>query len=147
MNQEDNIQEQPENESAKQARIIKKLGIYALVRTALSSERSQMAWMRTAVSLYTFGFSITTFFDYLEQQQKGVQVSEGPKQLGFTLICMGILSLVIAAIAHLKRIFRMRQLGLPTISLFYLPIGVTVILIVMGITVLFGIGMNWSLKL
>ena len=45
----------------------------ALVRTALSSEQTLMSWVRTSLSLFTFGFSIAQFFCYLEQQQEDGQ--------------------------------------------------------------------------
>lgn len=51
-------------EGAPPAELTRKLSVLALVRTAYSSERVVMAWMRTSVSLYTFGFSITKFMDY-----------------------------------------------------------------------------------
>jgi len=134
-----------ENEQTKDTNIIKELEILAIVRTRFSSERSLMAWMRTSVSLFTFGFSITKFFDYLEQQQEGPQFSEGPHRLGLALIFLGILALVPAVVQHVRRLRRAKELGLPTISRFSLPIGATVALLVIGIATFIGIALNWSL--
>ena len=106
-----------------------------------------MAWIRTSVSLFTFGFSITKFFNYLENQQKGTQFSEGPYLLGLALICLGIFSLVPAAIQHVGRLKRAKELGIPIgmpiISRFSLPIWATVALIVIGFTTFIGILLNW----
>ena len=52
----------------------------AMVRTAISSEQTLLSWIRTSASLYTFGFSITQFFFYLEQQREGIQFSAGPRR-------------------------------------------------------------------
>ena len=41
----------------------------ALVRTALSSEQTLMSWVRTALSMVSFGFAIAQFFFFLEQNQ------------------------------------------------------------------------------
>ena len=123
--------------------ITKTLSVYALVRTAFSSERSLMAWMRTSVSLYSFGFTITKFVDYVERQEKGSQFSEGPRRLGLALICMGILVLVLAAAEHWRRLLKMKQLGLPPISRFSLPVVATVVLFVIGTATVIGIISNW----
>jgi putative membrane protein len=142
MVQETNRQAQQEEA----ARVMQKLGMYALVRTSLSSERSLMAWMRTSVSLYTFGFSITKFLDYLGKQAVA-EPSTGLYRLGFAIICVGILGLVLAALGHLQRLKKMKQLGLPTLSPMSLPVVATAALISIGIAVLIGIGLNRSLSL
>jgi putative membrane protein len=119
--------------------IIRELELLALVRTRFSSERSLMAWMRTSASLFTFGFSITKFFDYLEQQQAGTQFSEGPHRLGLALICMGLLVLVPVVVQHVQRLRRAKELGMPTISKFSLPIGTATAFFVIGTATMIGI--------
>jgi putative membrane protein len=145
MSQENNTQAPSENKDTEAARVIRKLGIYALVRTSLSSERSLMSWIRTSVSLYTFGFSITKFLDYLGKQKEVTGSSTGLYRLGFAIICIGILGLVLAAVGHLQRLKKMKRLGLPTVSLISLPVVATAALALIGIAVLIGIGLNWSL--
>ena len=39
----------------------------ALERTYLANERTLMAWIRTATSLITFGFTLYKFFEYLHE--------------------------------------------------------------------------------
>jgi len=145
MVQENNTQAQQDDEQTEAARVVRKLGIYALVRTSLSSERSLMAWIRTSVSLYTFGFSITKFLEYLEKQQEGTGYSRGLHRLGFAIICIGILGLALAAVGHLQRLKKMKRLGLPTVSLISLPVVATTALVLIGVAVLISIGLNWSL--
>lgn len=134
-------------EQTEAAKIVRDLEILAIARTRFSSERSLMASMRTSVSLFTFGFSITKFFNYLENQQEGIQFSEGPYLLGLVLICLGILSLVPAVIQHAGRLKRAKELGIPMgmpiISRFSLPICATVALLVIGFTSFIGILLNW----
>jgi putative membrane protein len=121
--------------------IQKSLSVLALIRTAYSSERSLMAWIRTSVSLYTFGFSISKFIDYLELQKEGIQFSVGFQRVGLALIAMGIVALVFAMFEHLKRIQRMRQLGLPSTSRSLLSAGAATALLLTGIATLIG---TWS---
>lgn len=144
MSGETNPQEASNAERERAAEIVEALSIFALVRTAFSSERSLMAWMRTSVSLYSFGFTITKFVDYLERQGEGSQFSEGPRQLGLALICMGLLVLVLAVVEHMRRLAKMTQLGLPPISRFPLPVVAAVALFAVGVATLIGIACNWS---
>ena len=144
MNQEATAQEASNAERLSAAEQVKALSAFALVRTAFSSERALMAWMRTSVSLYSFGFTITKFVDYLERQGEGGQFSEGPRRLGLALICMGILVLVLATVEHLRRLVRMKQLGLPRVSRFPLPVAAAAALFVIGTATLIGIACNWS---
>ena len=51
------------------------LSVLAVARTAHSSERSLMAWIRTSVSIYSFGFSTSMFIDYLELQASDVELT------------------------------------------------------------------------
>lgn len=120
--------------------LLKTLSVLALIRTAYSSERSLMAWIRTSVSLYTFGFSISTFRDYLELQEEGTQFSAGLHRVGVALIAMGIAALVFAMFEHLKRIRTMRRLGLPSNLRSFLPAGAATALLLTGIATLIG---NW----
>jgi putative membrane protein len=104
----------------------------ALVRTMFSAENSMMAWVRTSVSLYAFGFSIITFFDYLGQQSDNNRTMTIPFVLGFALICIGIISLLLAMAEHKKVRVRLKELGLPSFSRYSLPIGSAIALLVIG---------------
>jgi len=117
----------------------------ALVRTALSSEQTLMSWIRTSLSLLTFGFSITQFFYYLEDQKEGIQISAGPRRMGFALVCVGIIVLLAAMVEHVLRLRKMKKEGLPADASSFLPFGSAVALLVIGIAALVSIIMNWHL--
>ncbi len=117
----------------------------ALVRTALSSEQTLMSWVRTALSLFTFGFSITQFFYYLEQQQEDTNFSAGPRRLGISLICVGVLVLVLAVVEHVQRLRKMKNQGLPPDSGSFLPLGSAVAILAIGIVALVSVFLNWHL--
>ncbi len=130
------------DEQTRAARLVERLGVYALVRTALSSERSLMAWIRTSASLYAFGFSITKFLDYLEKQQEGTGSLAGLHRLGIAIICLGMLGLVLGAVEHVQRLKKMERRGLPRVSLISLPVAATTALLLIGIAVLISIGLS-----
>lgn len=127
------------NDKMQNTTTIKKLSALALDRTAYSSERSVLAWMRTSVSMYTFGFTITKFMDYLGKQEDGGGYAEGLERLGLVLILIGIMSLVLAIIEHLKRVRTMKRLGLEDPSRMHLSIVGAALLLVVGITTLIGL--------
>ena len=117
----------------------------ALVRTAFSSEQTLMSWVRTSVSLFTFGFSITQFFHYLDEQQGGTPLSTGPRRLGLTLICLGILALALSMVEHIQRLRKMQEQGMPRISQYLLPIASAGAFLLIGIGALISVLFNWSL--
>jgi inner membrane protein YidH len=127
------------NDKLQQPEVMRRLTVLALDRTAYSSDRSVMAWMRTSVSMYTFGFTITKFMDYLGEQEDGAGYAEGLGRLGLGLILIGILSLVLAIIEHLKRLRIMKRLGLEDPSRMHLPIVGAALLLGIGITTLIGL--------
>jgi putative membrane protein len=134
------------NENAKAAKAPKDLRLRgALVRTAFSSEQTLLSWMRTSVSLFTFGFSIAQFFYYLDEQQGSAPLSAGPRRLGLTLICLGIIALTLAMVEHVHRLRMLQEQGMPRIAQYLLPIGSAAVFLLIGIAALVSVFFNWSL--
>ena len=123
-----------DNEKTQPEKTLEELETLALVRTEYSSERSLMSWMRTSASIFAFGFSIIKFFEYVEQLDKGTQISAGPRRLGLALILGGTTALILAVIEHVRRLRKMKELGLPVYTKLSLPIVVAIALLVIGTT-------------
>jgi putative membrane protein len=71
---------------------------FSWLRTRLAVESTLMSWMRTAISLLGFGFTIVQFFDRL-QTLPGVSPArfpDAPRYLGLALIFCGVVALVIS---------------------------------------------------
>jgi putative membrane protein len=71
---------------------------FSWVRTRLSVERTMMSWIRTAISLIGFGFTIFQFFEHLGSMA-GVAPAlrpQMPRYIGLALIGAGILALAIS---------------------------------------------------
>ena len=144
MSEKEKFQSTPTKEQAEEAIAPMDLRLLgALVRTAFSSEQTLMSWMRTSVSLFTFGFSIAKFFNYLGEQQGGVHLSAGPRRLGLALISLGILALVIAMVEHVKRLRKMEEQGLQRLTQYLLPFGSSTVLLTIGILALLSVYFNW----
>lgn len=133
MSQESSPQAPPDGSQAAADRVMRVLNTLALVRTRFSSERSLMSMMRTSVSLYTFGFSVTQFFG---SEGEG---AAGADRLGMILVCLGILVLVLAGAEHITRLRKMKRLGLPSISRLSLAACGTAALLAIGLVTLAGI--------
>jgi putative membrane protein len=75
---------------------------FGWIRTRIAVERTLMAWVRTAVALIGFGFTIVQFFQRL-QGMEGVAPAarpQAPRHLGLALIGTGILALLISLLQY-----------------------------------------------
>jgi len=71
---------------------------FSWIRTRLSVERTLMSWLRTAVALIGFGFTIVQFLERLPKlRETGTIFPEAPRYLGLALIGAGIMALLISA--------------------------------------------------
>jgi putative membrane protein len=61
-----------------------------------------MAWIRTALSMIGFGFSIYKFFQYMPEEiaAGNIRRAQAPRNLGLSLIALGTLALAAAAWQH-----------------------------------------------
>jgi len=83
--------------------------ILATDRTRLAHDRTLMAWVRTATSLISFGFTIYKFFQYM--QEKNVNPPErllGPRRFAVLMIGTGIVALALATWQHIRDVRRLR---------------------------------------
>lgn len=77
----------------------------AIDRTRLAAERSLMAWIRTALSMITFGFSIYKFLQALHAQSPvPVPRPDAPRNVGLLLVGIGTFCVFVAVVQHWKYI-------------------------------------------
>jgi putative membrane protein len=81
----------------------------AVDRTRLAYERTLMAWVRTAASLITFGFTIYKFFQFELQNRPPVpERILGPREFALIMIAIGLVSLLMSTLQHIKRMRLLR---------------------------------------
>src|SRR5262245_27203609 len=108
----------------------------AIERTRIAHERTLMAWIRTSMSMVTFGFTISELFGYLgEITGKSLIGGAGPRIFGLGLIILGTVALIGAAIQHTLSLRQLVEPGeRPKLSLALL---VAVLMIVGGVLAFF----------
>jgi putative membrane protein len=83
----------------------------ALDRTWLAHERTLMAWVRTATSMISFGFTIYKFFQF--EIAKDAAVRRGlltPRDFALIMVSIGLVSLLAATLSHRKQVRILRPL-------------------------------------
>jgi putative membrane protein len=70
-----------------------------------------MAWVRTATSLISFGFTIYKFFQYLREKGEASpeQYLIGPREFALAMICIGLFALLIATLQHRRDMRALRE--------------------------------------
>ena len=71
-------------------------------RTRLSADRTLMSVERTALSLIGFGFTIAQFFNQLRQSGTLPHETRSPRDFGVALIALGIASLAVGIVTHVR---------------------------------------------
>jgi putative membrane protein len=84
----------------------------ALERTVLAADRTLLAWVRTAVSLISFGFTIFKVLQYVQQENiASVVRPQTPRNIGIFMILVGIVPLLMAMIQYKHTLKRLQAKG------------------------------------
>jgi putative membrane protein len=72
---------------------------FSWIRTRLSVERTMMSWVRSAVALIGFGFTIVQFFEHFNALQGVAPALRpwAPRYVGLSLIGAGVVVLLVSA--------------------------------------------------
>ena len=85
----------------------------AAERTRVAYDRTMMAWIRTAISLLTFGFGIYKFFQLGVGHDVAVSHRIGPREFGLAMVTVGLVSLFLGAYDNRKNIRSLAPVSFP----------------------------------
>lgn len=89
------------------------------IRTVMAADRTLMAWVRTALSMFSFSFTIYKFLDAAAESGQ-IAASSSPQTIGMFLAGMGTAAMVLGTISYwmtLRDLNRMEEfrLGRPAL--------------------------------
>ncbi len=110
--EEDEIKQQEIKEEEIKHEDLKMSDKLALERTVLAADRTMLAWVRTAVSLISFGFTIFKVLQYIQQENiASVVRAQTPRNIGIFMILVGIVPLLMAMIQYRHTLKRLQAKG------------------------------------
>jgi putative membrane protein len=115
----------------------------AMDRSRMASERTLMAWLRTSLSMISFGFTIFKFLDALQQQATTrVLRPDSPRNVGLALIGIGTVALFLACVQHRRYL---RALGPErTWAGLDLPLLVSGVVALLGLLMFVSVVFKWG---
>ena len=88
---------------------LKLVDMLALDRNKLAAERTLMAWVRTSLSMISFGFTIYKFLQVIDEQSAVPIVRpNAPRNVGLVLTGLGTFVVIVACIQHWSYVKNLR---------------------------------------
>ena len=114
----------------------------AQYRTQLALDRTTLAWIRTTITMATFGLGMIGFFRSLRQSSPSaetIRLHQAAIHFGEALTLIGLVALLGISIAHWLALRRLRRAAAPPLSLWPLSITLAALLSVLGLAMLWGV--------
>ena len=109
------------------------------MRTIMAADRTLMAWIRTALSMLSFSFTIYKFLEAAVEKQ-GDMHPNSPQQVGLFLAGVGTLSMILGTVDYWSTLKDLRRaeefrLGRPTLF-------IATVISLAGVTLFFSIAIR-----
>ena len=104
--------------------------------TKLALDRTTLAWIRTTLTMASFGFGMVAFFRSLQQGSPGVETArlhQGAIHFGVALIVIGLSAMMCAGLSHWFTLRRLQRGEAPVLSHWSLSITVAMLFSVIGL--------------
>ena len=104
--------------------------------TKLALDRTTLAWIRTTLTMASFGFGMVTFFRSLQQGAPSAETArlhQGAIHFGVALIVIGIIAMLCAGLSHWFMLRRLRRGETPVLSQWPLSITVALLFTIIGL--------------
>jgi len=101
----------------------------ALQRTAVAQERTVMAATRTSVSMISFGFTISKFFQQLREHEITGGTGLAARRVGLWLVSIGTAYMLFSCIQHIMVRKQLREEGADLRISFSFFLGIVIVLL------------------
>ena len=82
----------------------------AVSRNLMAADRTLMAWIRTALSLDSFGFAIYKILETYQESGASLPQGHSPRNMGLFLTGMGTFAMVMGAVEYWQNVRELRHL-------------------------------------
>jgi putative membrane protein len=84
----------------------------------LAHENTQMSWVRTALGMISFGFTIAKFFELVREKQGAHATLLDPPTVGILMIVIGLVALALSSVQQARAVKALRERcpSLPKVS-------------------------------
>jgi putative membrane protein len=82
----------------------------SVINTVMACDRTLMSWIRTALSMLTFGFTIYKFLESLAQQGMLTR-TESPQRVGLGLCAMGAVAILLGTYGYWTTLKDLNRVG------------------------------------
>ncbi|HYN42311.1 MAG TPA: DUF202 domain-containing protein [Thermoanaerobaculia bacterium] len=85
---------------------------FAAHGTQLALDRTTLAWIRTTLTMGSFGFGLVGFFRSVREKSpspEAVAIHQAAIQFGLTLIVLAAVATLLAAVSHWRTLGRLRR--------------------------------------
>ncbi len=114
-------------------------------RTRMAADRTLMAWIRTSVSMISFGFTIFKFFQYLVDSSltAGNFPANAPRNFGVALVSLGMFLQAMAIVEYYlfqRKLSRAKGVKFPVST----ALVASILISLLGILVLLNLLFRWG---
>jgi putative membrane protein len=105
-------------------------------RIKLALDRTMLAWVRTSLSMASFGFGMVAFFRALKmiaKTEEAQRLHQGAIHFGTALLLLGIASVVLSGLSHWSALRRLQRGEHPLVRQWPLSITFGMLVAVLGL--------------
>ena len=109
----------------------------AAYRTELALDRTTLAWIRTTLTMASFGFGMVAFFRSRQIESpnsKTFRLHQGAIHMGTSLLILGIVATILACIVHWSALRKLRRGEAPNLTPWSLSLSLALLFCVVAVT-------------
>ena len=109
----------------------------AVLRTVMAAERTLMSWLRSALSMVGFGFTIYKMLDALQAKVGVFANANRPRNVGLFLLALGTVAMLSGLIEYYATIRRLQKLE--PVSPWHAVYIISIVMFFLGLALFIGV--------